>query len=291
MAPSKTLNPVTPQIPDDFFTFNTFKTVAGSAGAVWVVCLVIGFLTPQNLFNYYQWRYIAFGLSEILVFTMFLRSRKLKFDNCILALLNGFLVFANASGFNAISTSVALKEAMTNKQQNSSIIPFTKEIAWWPDATLVNTVKNQKQENNLIKRENDSLKNQIDILKFQDSMLLRLKSSIIDTIKTDPITKTTKVKTTNTNGQLNQIIPDNSVKDTSNNKTILTVASTLDYKVYDTVNYDGNVYYIIGRASRYGASTEDGRLLQIPMIYPSVAGVKKELQILLGVVNSNNVGL
>jgi hypothetical protein len=173
-----------------------------------------------------------------------------------------------------------------------SIIPFTREIAWWPDASLVNTIKKQKLDCNVIKGENDSLRDQIQILKFQDSVLLHMKSTSVDAVKSKPINKSIKAKTTTTNNQSNQIFADNSIKDTSNNKKMIsTVASTTNYKIYDSVNYDGHIYYIIGRDSKYGAFTEDGRLIQIPIIYPSINGVEKELQILLGVVDTNNIGL
>ena len=44
----------------DFITKYTFSTITGNATVVWIVCLVISGLVPENTIKCYYWRWIAF---------------------------------------------------------------------------------------------------------------------------------------------------------------------------------------------------------------------------------------
>jgi|GEM_PF-5890250 hypothetical protein len=295
MANTKKANPTPAQlhIPSNFFTFDTFKTLAGSAGVVWICCLVIGSLIPKSSLNCYQWRYIALLLSEMATIGMLLRSKKRKLENWFLTILNELLVFINASGLNAISTGMAFVDKDNSDIKSAhtmSLFTFTKEIAWWPDATLINDIKKQKQECNIVKEENDSLKKQIDTLCSKVNKLQSNQSNV-DTIAKHKIDSTSRQSKPHTHPELPSPNPKKDNDTVVTKKIIPSISASNEYTIYKTINCDGVIYHIVGKDSKYGAVTDDTRQLQIPMIYPSAVSAEAKLRTLLGILNSNEIGL
>jgi hypothetical protein len=123
-----------------FFTLKTLGTVAGCAGAVWITCLVLYNLLPENTLGYLAWRWIALLLSEFVVIVLFLKVKVKSMERWMIAVLNGFIVFINASGINAVSTGVPFNKKDTTIKI-SSLLPFARDIAWWPDISLLKKIE------------------------------------------------------------------------------------------------------------------------------------------------------
>lgn len=72
------------------------------------------------------------------------------------------MIFVNVSGLNAISTGTRLFQGPIESVnisdsikalRKANILPFTKELSWWPDIELLNTIKKQDSTiNYLIQR-------------------------------------------------------------------------------------------------------------------------------------------
>jgi uncharacterized membrane protein YjjP (DUF1212 family) len=92
-------------LPNEFFTVNSFATLAGATAIVWVSTSVIKFLLDGKI----QVKWIAFVLSELVSFlgAFYLTAPPEKISlvvRALIALINGFLIFATALGLNAITT-------------------------------------------------------------------------------------------------------------------------------------------------------------------------------------------
>lgn len=157
-------------IPNEFYTTSTFFTLGGTAGAVWLFCLVLANLDPEGDFltpKYF--RFIALGLSLIIAGIMLGRQKMAKkFEHWLLAFFNGLLIFINASGLNAISSKLSFENVdsvqersidQPGVQESSTFsllnIPFFKnEVSWWADDS-------PNEENKKLSTENKNLKQQM----------------------------------------------------------------------------------------------------------------------------------
>lgn len=168
----------TPVLPTDFYKASNFFTLSGSAGAVWLFCLVIaGFDTdPPTVLTPVYLRLIALTLSLIFAITMLVRSKtKKKFEHWLFAFFNALLIFVNASGLNAIQTNLTFQNKAAlqasnsitvakNESSNTSLFGFSlfkNNVSWWPDKALVMENKKLKVEYDILKKEITQIKNKI----------------------------------------------------------------------------------------------------------------------------------
>lgn len=114
---------------EDFFTFGTFATLAGTTGIVYVVCGGI-----QKAFNYKP-KWLALLISIIVSFIALAISPldpKIKdWVEYLIAFLNGFLIFMTATGTNQIvnqNPDIPVTPATLNLQK-SKIRKFNAN--WW----------------------------------------------------------------------------------------------------------------------------------------------------------------
>jgi len=95
-------------LPNEFFTVNSFLTLAGAYGIVITVTAAINYLLDGKVAP----KWIAFVLSEMIAFIGAF-ALIVPPDNVplliriLIALFNGFLIFATAFGLNTITTKPA----------------------------------------------------------------------------------------------------------------------------------------------------------------------------------------
>ena len=106
------------------------------------------------------------NLSEVFVIMFTLSKNEKSIRDFVIAFVNGALVFISASGINAISTGMAFINSSNNinktnvsntKIKESSLIPYTNEIAWWPELRLVEENIYLRKEVVKLKEENANL--------------------------------------------------------------------------------------------------------------------------------------
>ena len=158
----------TPQIPSDFFSANTLFTLSGSACAVWLFCLVLSAIIPVNSLPVYYWRLIALLFSESLAIVIVLQHRSDSSAKWLIGIVNGLLIFINASGINAVSTGLAFenrsnikleKTSYISEQKNmmSSFFPFNHEVNWWPDLNILHKTDSLEKANVSLKKTNSQI--------------------------------------------------------------------------------------------------------------------------------------
>ena len=157
-------------IPNEFYNPKTFFTVGGSAAGVWIFCLVIGAVFPQNAITPLSYRIIAISLSQIIAIIMVLRLKNRKLENWFLCIFNGLLIFINASGWNVITANTFFsdktpekKAGITNHSINIRQAGFFEslhQVQWWQNNA-------DFKKNIALASENEELKTQVDQLKNQ----------------------------------------------------------------------------------------------------------------------------
>ncbi len=87
-----------PGIPGDFFTTASLGTLAGATGAVYVICSTI-----QKVFNFNP-RWLALLVSILISYAaaFFTQANENDISRYFIALLNGFLIYATATGTNQV---------------------------------------------------------------------------------------------------------------------------------------------------------------------------------------------
>ncbi|MFB9107792.1 hypothetical protein [Flavobacterium gyeonganense] len=198
-----TTNKVNNNLPEDFYKSTNFYTLAGTAGAVWLLCIVIGSLDIHNNLEPLYYRIIALVFSMLISIIMTLKKTSIKTEYWLFAFFNGLLIFVNASGINAITSNSKFGYSNENNRtaagiNNSSlnlasIFPFElKNRNWWENNDLF-------LENKKLKKENESLlRSKMEIVNKQKVLLLRFKDSIsnLSTEKTDTINANNVLKNT-----------------------------------------------------------------------------------------------
>lgn len=139
----------TQQLQENLYDKKSLFTLSGSAGAVWLLCLVMANLDQEHqMLSVSVYKFVALGLSMVLAVYMVLRDkRKTRKENYLFAFFNGLLIFVNASGINAISSNVA-KLASEPSQDSAWVTTttqsyeaqflafsfFVNDVDWWPNA-------------------------------------------------------------------------------------------------------------------------------------------------------------
>lgn len=89
------------EIPNEFFTVNSFATLSGSSAIVFIVTSVIKYLTDGK----YNPKWLAFFASELVACLAVWLSTDRELVSFIIGLLNGMLIFATALGINTVVAS------------------------------------------------------------------------------------------------------------------------------------------------------------------------------------------
>jgi len=160
-------------LPNEAITPKSLYTITGAAAAVWLFGAVLYTVLGQRV-DEVIYRSIAFGLSLIIAIGMLIEKKTYKLKYWLLIIPNSALIFVNASGYNAVNTgsfdapgvasekvnsvnSISLPPGETGSIQNASILPFLKDIAWWPDPLLKEKVEVLEEINDSLKTENKVL--------------------------------------------------------------------------------------------------------------------------------------
>jgi hypothetical protein len=144
----------------EFFTLDSFKSLAGSSGAVWVSCAVI-----NSVFGFNP-KWLGLGISVIIALTVCITQKKKSIKYYAIALLNGMLIYSTAVGLNTINNAdfsskstapdTTKKTSMIrNVVHYSSLIPFDKP--WFLPKTLVDENEMLFKEKEKVMLERDAL--------------------------------------------------------------------------------------------------------------------------------------
>ncbi len=119
----------------EFFTWRSFSTLAGTTGIVYIICGVF-----QSVFNFSP-RWFALVISILVSFIGIQFDYQLASNNIfisysikyIIALLNGFLIFATATGSNQLFAS---KPSITHRPPYPRPLNFQNQSRtfnsnWW----------------------------------------------------------------------------------------------------------------------------------------------------------------
>jgi len=114
----------------EFFTWRSFSTLAGTTGIVYIICGVF-----QSVFNFSP-RWFALVISILVSFVGIQFDYQPTVDNPFIsygikysiALLNGFLIFATATGSNQL---FAGKSSIAQRPLNFQNPPRTFNSNWW----------------------------------------------------------------------------------------------------------------------------------------------------------------
>ena len=117
-------------IPGDFFTTATFGTLAGAAGAVYLICSAL-----QRAFNFNP-KWLALLLSLFISVAGAFTTQPAGENICermIIAVLNGFLIYTTATGTNQLTASVPDKKYRIKNIQKQPQQKRQFTTSWWPD--------------------------------------------------------------------------------------------------------------------------------------------------------------
>jgi uncharacterized protein YukE len=142
-------NPV--NLPTELISEKSFYTLGGASASVLISCWAINYVTEgSNLLDYRDYRIIGLLLSEIAAFIIVFKTQKQEGMKWIFALLNGLLIFLNASGMNAMTasnifnkdqdtskSSSTMIRAINEHQRQASLFPLPRMTNWWPDEELI----------------------------------------------------------------------------------------------------------------------------------------------------------
>ncbi|MGX5690348.1 hypothetical protein [Arcticibacter tournemirensis] len=168
------------QLPNQLYSSNTLYTLSGAATAVWIICLVLSTVIPPHILTVYHWRLIALTLSEFFAILIIFQKRDRKIDIWVIGIINGLLIFINASGINAVTTGIAF-ENQTHSQKKagiadnkhlslSGILFLDRQINWWPDRELIHKNYSLNNDNHKLRDDNNILRNRIKKLENEAPM-------------------------------------------------------------------------------------------------------------------------
>lgn len=174
----------TPKVPEDFYNSKSLKTLGGSAGAVWLILLVVANLDAEHkLIGVTGYKFISLLLSQFFAIFLLLRDRrKTRKENYLFAFLNGLLIFVNASGINAItsqassnfptSSAATIEQVQGDQTASALFLPiFKNEVNWW---------KNPKEQvfYQELRQDNMELKDETQQLEVENTMLETQKAEL-----------------------------------------------------------------------------------------------------------------
>jgi hypothetical protein len=154
--------------PDNFYTPSNFYNLQAAGISVWIICLVIGSIFT-DLSSFY-FRIIAVSISLIISLSLFLKNKSWrKYYNYILIIVNGALIFINASGYNSITYSYAFDNSRLNHKkanvQQNTFFPLSNQVLWWPDYKLLAKKDSLQLETQKLERINEGLINEFGFIK------------------------------------------------------------------------------------------------------------------------------
>ncbi len=140
-------------LPTELIDEKTFYTLGGASAAVLLTCWAINYVAVDvSWLNYKTYRLLGIILSEIFAIIIMLRKKDHTGIKWLFAFLNGLLIFVNASGLNAMTSSYIFNPADTSKTKTgffrsspssindyrqAGILPLPRMISWWPDEKLI----------------------------------------------------------------------------------------------------------------------------------------------------------
>ncbi len=146
--------PTPTKLPTELFDEKSFYTLGGASAGVLLSCWAINYVMPNLPSEVF--RILALVFSEAIAFAIMVQSKNRKAIRWFLAFLNGLLIFANASGFNAMTASYSSKMNASDSaarktsglyfhfqkyhsdvRQEAGIFPLPGMINWWPDNKLI----------------------------------------------------------------------------------------------------------------------------------------------------------
>ncbi|PSR55772.1 hypothetical protein AHMF7605_20825 [Adhaeribacter arboris] len=161
------INEKTIIVPTELITNKTLYTLTGASASVWIVCLVIHSILHRSLNNPDVYKIIALSLSLLVSTSVVFKKRKKTYEDWLLSVINGFLIFIYATGFNSISTNIFLVDetkAVSVKSDTNGKAYFnaksTTQLAGFLDLFDIDWFPNKK-----LIRENENLLYNIDSLK------------------------------------------------------------------------------------------------------------------------------
>jgi hypothetical protein len=158
--------------PTELITNKTLYTLTGASASVWIVCLVVHSFMHKTVSNPDIYKMIALSISLLISISMIIEKKSRKYKDWLLGIINGFLIFIYATGFNSISSNIFIspeeKSGTVEKSATSRISrPLAEkklagifeffEIDWFPDKKL-------SQENSNLKQSVDSLNKLVTVL-------------------------------------------------------------------------------------------------------------------------------
>ncbi len=145
-----------------FATIKDLLTINGAGLAIWIACSVFVTFLPSDISDdilCYILRYSAAILAIMCSYLIYRNTmfklpdsqdgsdRNFKLNSRALIILNAFLIYLNAVGMNAISAGTQFTKP---KQTKISLLPFLRDISWYPDLKLV-------AENDILREDNRRL--------------------------------------------------------------------------------------------------------------------------------------
>ncbi|CAN5732383.1 hypothetical protein BH10BAC3_BH10BAC3_39190 [soil metagenome] len=140
-------------LPTELINEKTFYTLGGASAAVLLTCWAINYVAVDvSWLNYKTYRLLGIILSELFAIIIMLQKKDRKSIQWLFAFLNGLLIFVNASGLNAMTSSYIFNPADTSKTKTTffrpapaknnayrqaGIFPLPRMISWWPDEKLM----------------------------------------------------------------------------------------------------------------------------------------------------------
>lgn len=167
-------------LPTELINEKTFYTLGGASAGVLLVCWVINYVTVDvSWLNYKSYRIIGLVLSEAFAIVIMLNKKEKKSMKWLFAVLNGFLIFVNASGLNVMTSSYIFNPSDTARKgayndnhfhqiqvrttQHAGIFTLPRMVSWWPDEQLIQENKELITRNDLLTDENKKLKTLVDV--------------------------------------------------------------------------------------------------------------------------------
>jgi len=135
-------------LPSELYTVRTFYTLGGASTGVWIFSAVCGnFISPNHL----GWlRALALVMALVISLADATRENGRARHELLVAFFNGLLIYASATGINAVSTGTDFSRSISQRVQTSSLLPFVKEKALWPPLELIRQKEALQREGALL---------------------------------------------------------------------------------------------------------------------------------------------
>lgn len=205
------------QLPEDFLSAKSFKSLTGNAFMAWLVIMIIDviFIAPLNdPIAQAKWIWII-GLAVCLVLAvirLYFKEEKEKGDKLLLV-FNAALIFLYASGMNGFTKELGgwdeIRKSGTDEKMVVELAPVSRQdilgaaLAWvpgllgkqssyWPDPELI--AENRKLQQTIKRLDTGNLQPTMDALEAENS---RLRDSV--KIMEDAISNIKSTQTTSNN--------------------------------------------------------------------------------------------